>query len=356
MSRVAVCGLLVFFALASGCSHGQRGARDVTVSTKEKHFKTLRQLTFEGTNAEAYFSADGKKLIFQGHTAAQGCDQIYTMNLDGSDRRLVSVKGGRNTCGYFLKDDKRVLFSSTFEDGQACPRERDRSKGYVWEIFKGYDIYTANPDGSDVAPLTRTPGYDAESTVCGGKITFTSAREGHSLDIYSMNLDGSGVERLTHEIGYNGGPFFSPDCTQIVYRAYHPSKKRAIRLFKKAIAEGYVPPSPLELYVMQADGSDKRQLTALDAASFAPSFYPSGEKVVFSSNFGGDARKRVFQLYAVPTSAKLASAGEIEAITAEGTFNGFPMFSPDGKLFVFASNRNSASPHELQIFLAEWQD
>ncbi|MBI3555532.1 MAG: PD40 domain-containing protein [Deltaproteobacteria bacterium] len=351
--------ILLTLIVVSSCSHAPK-ASSIAPGAAEKHFKSLKQLTFDGTNAEAYFSPDGKKLIFQGHTPAQGCDQVYTMNVDGTDRKLVSVKGGRNTCSYFL-NDKRVLFSSTHEAGAECPKERDRSKGYVWEIFKSYDIYTANPDGSDVKPLTRSEGYDAESTVCGGKITFTSAREGHSLAIYSMNVDGTGVEKLTHEVGYNGGPFFSPDCTQIVYRAYHPRKKSEIKKFKKAISEGYVPPSPLEIFVMKADGSEHKQLTHINAASFAPSFYPNGKRIIYSSNrpttdkpaADKDAPPgRVFQLWGLNAE----TGNEEEAITAEGSFNGFPMFSPDGKYLVFASNRNSANPHELEIFLAEWQD
>ncbi len=350
--------LLTTLAVISSCAHGPK-TMPLAPGAAEKHFKSLKQLTFEGTNAEAYFSPDGKKLIFQGHSSKQSCDQIYSMNVDGGDRKLISLKGGRNTCSYFL-NDKRVLFSSTHAESAECPKERDRSKGYVWEIFKSYDIYTANPDGSDVKPLTHSDGYDAESTVCGGKITFTSAREGHSLAIYSMNVDGTGVEKLTHEVGYNGGPFFSPDCTQIVYRAYHPRKKSEVRKFKKAIAEGYVPPSPLEIFVMNADGSGKKQLTHINAASFAPSFFPNGKRIIYSSNRPTSDKPavenappgRIFQLWGLSSDKGDAE----EAITADGTFNGFPMFSPDGKYLVFASNRASSNPHELQIFLAEWQD
>lgn len=356
-----LAAIIAFVLMASGCAHRPKGHGEASFKNEgvkpgaaEKHFKSLRQLTFEGTNAEGYFSPDGKKIIYQGHTPAQACDQVYVMSLDGSERKLISAHGGRNTCSFFISPDK-ILYSSTMSAGAGCPKERDRSKGYVWEIFKSYDIYNSKIDGTDFKPLTTTDGYDAESTVCGGKITFTSARENQSLNIYTMNLDGTGVERLTHETGYNGGPFFSPDCTQIVYRAYHPTQKSEIKKFKRAVSLGYVPPSPLELFVMNADGGDKRQLTAFGAASFAPSFYPHAEKIIFSSNFANKSKKeRIFQLYAVPTNAKLAT--EAEAISAEGTFNGFPMFSPDGKYLIFASNRNSSNPHELQLFLAEWQD
>lgn len=349
--RLVSCFLALLGAVA-GCAHGEK-ARDIPLSAKEKHFKSLKQLTFEGTHAEAYFSPDSKRLIFQGRSGDQGCDQIFTMNIDGSNVKLISTKGGRNTCSFFINKD-RVLFSSTQEAGSACPKERDRSKGYVWEIFKSYDIYSANPDGSDIKPLTRADGYDAEATVCGKKITFTSARKGDSLHIYTMNIDGTDVRQLTQKPGYNGGPFFSPDCRHITYRAYHPTQKDEVKRFKKAVSEGYIPPSPLEIYVMSAKGSGDVQLTDMHKASFAPSFYPKGDKIIFSSNLGPDDQSRVFQLWAINSHKKLQT--EAEQITAEGTFNGFPMFSPDGKYLVFASNRNSANPHELQVFLAEWQD
>jgi len=352
---LVISAVITVFILSSGCSHNP--AKGIAAGAKELHLKNLQQLTFDGTNAEAYFSPDGKRLIFQGHKQG-GCDQMYVMNLDGSNRQLISHNGGRNTCGYFI-DEKKVLFSSTHLAAKECPPEADKSRGYVWDIFKSYDVFTAKPDGSDVKQLTQIDGYDAESTVCGGKIVFTSARQGSSLQIYTMNLDGSGVEKLTHQVGYSGGAFFSPDCTRIVYRAYYPQKKDEILSFKRAVRKGFVPPSPLEIYTMNADGSKKTQLTAMKAASFAPSFFPSGDRVIFSSNYSQSDEPqqhqpgRVFQLWSLDARSKLQT--NAEQITTEGTFNGFPMFSPDGKHLVFASNRNSSNPHELQLFLAEWE-
>lgn len=354
----AFLGVLgVLAAVASGCSHGTTssalGAREVKPGPKELHFAKLTQLTFEGTHAEAYFSPDGKKLIFQGRPGPKGCDQIFVMNVDGTDRKAISTRGGRTTCSFFSSNDQG-LFSSTHEAGSECPAERDRSKGYVWEIYKSYDIYATDLAGGELRPLTRSPGYDAESTVCGDLITFTSARDGNALHVYTMKTDGSDVRRLTSKIGYNGGPFFSKDCSRIVYRAYHPQKKSERKAFEAAVAEGYVPPSNLEIFVMSREGSQNTQLTELHAASFAPSFFPDGKKVIFSTSLSTDPQKRSFQLYEI--SAHEARQKKPVAITSEGSFNGFPMFSPDGKHLVFASNRNSENPHLLQIFLAEWKD
>lgn len=348
MRAVASLALFALFVLVQGCSHGMT-AREVSPGTTEAHFKSLKQLTFEGTHAEAYFSPDGKQLIFQGRS--KGCDQMYVMNTDGSDRTLVSVEGGRNTCGYFIDAD-RILYSSTHLAGNECPKERDRSKGYVWEIFKSYDIYTAKSDGSDIIPLTNEVGYDAESTVCGDMITFASARSGNGVHVYTMKTDGSAVRQLTKGAGYYGGPFWSRDCKRITYRAFIPSKKE-LAGFKLAISQAYIPPGNLEVWAMNADGSNKKQLTAMNTASFAPSFFHDGKKVIFSSALSKTGG-RAFQLYSIDSRKTKQVAAE--AITAEGTFNGFPMFSPDGKYLVFASNRHSANPHELQIFLAEWKD
>ncbi|HYX69494.1 MAG TPA: hypothetical protein VE825_10205, partial [Terriglobales bacterium] len=245
---------------------------------QETHLRNVRQLTFGGTNAEAYFSADGKQLIFQATPPDGKCDQIYTMTVDGTDVRQVS-KGGRTTCAYFYPDGKRILYASTYQSDMECPPPPDWSKGYRWAIYPSYEIFTANPDGSEVKQLTHHWGYDAEATIStdGKKIVFTSLRHGN-LDIYTMDADGSHVKRLTHELGYNGGPFFSSDGQWIVYRAYHPSSKADIAEFQGLLQQGLYHPTTLELWIMRADGSGKRQITHLNAASFAPFMFPGGKR------------------------------------------------------------------------------
>ena len=317
---------------------------------QEKHLRNVRQLTFGGQNAEAYFSADGKKLIFQSTRDDLKCDQIFTMNVDGSDVRMVSTGKGRTTCGYFYPDGKKILYSSTHLADPQCPPRPDYSKGYVWAVYSGYDIFTANPDGSDLQQLTHTSGYDAEATISidGKKIVFTSTRNG-DLDIYSMDADGRHVKQLTHELGYDGGPFYSPDRKWIVYRAYHPTSEKEISDYKELLAQGFIRPTTLELWIMRADGSGKRQITNLNAASFAPSFFPEGKRIIFSSNQGSTGGMGNFELYAINVDGS-----GLERITYSPGFDGFPMFSPDGKKLVWASNRNAKAPHETNIFIADW--
>jgi TolB protein len=315
---------------------------------QEKHLRNIKQLTFGGENAEAYFSADGKKLIFQSTRDGYGCDLIYTMNVDGGDVHLISTEKGRTTCAYYFPNGKRVLYSSTHLASKDCPPRPDYSQGYVWAIYPSYDIFTAKPDGSDLRQVTDTRGYDAETTINRqGKLVFTSTRSG-DLDIYRMDSDGRNVKRLTHELGYDGGPFWSYDGKQIVYRAYHPQTEKEKADYTALLKQNLIRPTVLDIWVMNADGSNKRQVTHLNKASFAPYFFPDGKRIIFSSNVA-DPKGRDFDLYMIKTDG----AG-MERITYNNTFDGFPMFSPDGKKLVFASNRNAAKQGDTNIFIADW--
>lgn len=315
---------------------------------QEKHLSNLRQLTFGGENAEAYFSADGKKLIFQSTRDGRQCDQIYTMNVDGSDVRMVSTGEGRTTCSYFFPGDKRILYSSTHLGSKECPPRPDFSKGYVWALYPSFDIFTARPDGSNLKQLTRTDGYDAETTISRkGKLVFTSLRDG-DLDIYTMDADGKHVKRLTNELGYDGGPFWSYDGKQIVYRAHHPQTAAEKADYIALLKQHLIRPTTLEIWVMNADGSNKRQVTHLNKASFAPYFFPDGKRIIFSSNMN-DPKGRDFDLYMINVDGT-----GLERITYNDTFDGFPMFSPDGKKLVFASNRNARARGDTNIFIADW--
>ncbi len=317
----------------------------------ERHLRSIRQLTAGAQNAEAYFSPDGRKITFQSQRDGFACDQIYMMNLDGSDVKLISTGKGRTTCSYFMPDGAHILYASTHLGGDACPPQPDRSKGYVWSLYPSYDIFVADTNGSIVRRLTETAGYDAEAVVSprGDRIAFTSIRGG-DLDIYTMKLDGSDVRQLTHELGYDGGPFYSSDGSKIVYRAYHPMSDQDIADYRALLAEEKIRPMNLEIWMMDADGSNKIQLTHTKAANFAPVFCPDGKHVIFSSNRADTSRVPMdFDLFMIGTDGK-----GLERITYSLGFDGFPMFSPDGKRLLFVSSRNGASMWDTNIFLADW--
>lgn len=323
----------------------------------EKHLRNVRQLTFGGQNAEAYFSADNRYLIFQHQGEGVPCDQMYIIPVDTPDGKpaqpkLVSTGKGRTTCGYFLSGRDRILFSSTHAASPECPPKPDYSRGYVWPIYDTYDIYTAKSDGSDLRRLTKSAGYNAESTITrdGKKIVFTSTRNG-DLDIYTMDADGSHVRQLTHEFGYDGGPFWSYDGKKIVYRAEHPKTPQEIADYKDLFSRGLIRPGNLEIWVMDADGSHKQQVTRNGAANFAPYFFPDGKRIIFSSNMADPRNGRDFDLYMINVDGT-----GLERLTYYPDFDAFPMFSSDGKKLVWASNRNGTAPHETNIFIADWQD
>jgi len=315
----------------------------------EKHLSNIRMLTNGGENAEAYLSFDEQKLIFQATINEMQCDQIFTMNLDGSNKQLVSTGKGRTTCAYYLPGDDKIVYASTHLAGEDCPPPPDRSKGYVWQLYNTFDIFSANADGSDVTQLTFSEGYDAEATVSpkGDKIVFTSTRDGDP-EIYVMNIDGSNQIRLTFQKGYDGGAFFSQDGSKIVFRASRPVTEEELADYEALANDGLFRPTTLEIYTMNADGSDIKQITNFGKASFAPFFFPDGERIIFSSNVNSESG-RDFDLYMI----NIDGTG-LEQITFNETFDGFPMFTSDGKQLVFCSNRFNAKEGDTNVFIADW--
>ena len=358
---IALASLVVTVILATEVGGQQKsglaGAGPVVHGTpddplrdpREIHLRHVKQLTFGGQNAEAYFSYDGRRLTFQTTRAPYECDQIFMMNADGSDQHLVSTGRGKTTCSYFYPDGKHILYSSTHLSSPQCPPRPDYSQGYVWGVYSAFQIFYATDDGKILKQLTPGPGYNAEATLSadGKKIVFTSSRDG-DLEIYTMNPNGSGAKRLTYTLGYDGGPFFSPDGKWIVYRAHHPTGAEEVARYKSLLDKDLVEPLLMDLYVMRADGSDQHAITHLGEASFAPAFFPDSQRIIFASNYQHPGTSE-FELYAVNRDGS-----GLEPITFTGGFNAFPQFSPDGKRLVFASNRNAREPHEINIFLADW--
>ncbi len=318
----------------------------------EKHLANITQLTFAGENAEAYFSTDGKLITLQCTRDSFLCDQIFTMTPDGKNLKLVSTGHGATTCSFFIPGTDELIFSSTHEKGVECPKKPDRSLGYVWGLFD-FDVYRAKRDGSNLRRLTDTPGYDAEAAVSpdGKEIVFCSGRDG-DLDLYKMNVDGSNVRRLTYTVGYDGGPFFSPDGKYIVYRAFHPRNPAELTKWNTLWENQAVSPVRLELWIMNTDGTHQRQLTELGGASFCPYMSPDGNWIIFTSNFADTSHSRMpnFDLYRIRPDGS-----DLERITYSPIFEGFPMWSYDGKKLIFASNRGEQkTPRDTNIFIADW--
>jgi Tol biopolymer transport system component len=326
----------------------------------EVRLRNIRQLTYGGNNAEAYWSFDDKNLVFQSdwkRLNGQGCDQIFVMparaiSKEETPYKLISTGKGRTTCGYFLKDG-RIIFASTHEHGDACPTFAPFAGGrYVWPIFDSYDIYVSNADGTEIEALITSPGYDAEATASpdGKYVIFTSTRSG-DLELWRYDLQTGETLQLTDEPGYDGGAFFSRDSKKIVWRASRP-KGEALLKYQELLKKGMVEPSEMTIYVADIDGKNVQQVTNLPGANWAPFFHPDGKRIIFASNHhtigqGG----RVFDLFLINIDGT-----NLEQVTHTGTFDAFPMFSYDGTKLVFASNRNvTRSPtRDTNIFIADW--
>ncbi len=364
--RKTIVALII--ALSTGACHtGNKPAGEKTRENfkadslrypQEKHLLNIRQLTFGGDNAEAYFSFDDSRITFQSNNPdwQLECDQIFTADLETSDMarvppQMISTGMGRTTCSYFMPGDTTILFASTHAGDHSCPHvppPREDGK-YVWPIYDDYDIYVSDLKGNIVDTLTQEPGYDAEATVSpkGDRIVFTSLRSG-DLELYTMNMDGSDVRQITSELGYDGGAFFSQDGSMLVFRASRPKTEEEIKIYKGLLADGQVMPTNMEIFVCNADGSNLRQVTNLGKANWAPYFHPSMQKVIFSSNHAS-ARGYQFNLYMI----NLDGTG-LEQVTFDGVFDAFPMFSFDGRKLIFSSNRNNGGTRATNLFIADW--
>ena len=355
--------IIIIFSLAS-CNFFKKDnikkKENTLLYSEEIHIKNIKQLTYNGDNAEAYFSFDDSKLVFQSNNTDWGvkCDQIFitdtnNFSMEINTPNMISNKLGRTTCSYFLPGDSIIIYASTYLSDSLCPIEPKRREDgkYVWPIYSGYDIFTADLNGNILSQLTNYPGYDAEATVSpmGDKIVFTSIRSG-DLELYTCDIDGSNINQVTNELGYDGGAFFSNDGTKLVFRASRPKTDNEIHDYKQLLKEGLVQPTKMELFTCNIDGSNMKQITNLGNANWAPFFHPSDEKIIFSSNHKSQ-RGFPFNLFMIDTTGQ-----NLKQITFDDTFDSFPMFSNDGKKIVFSSNRNNNGTRNTNLFIADWYE
>lgn len=325
----------------------------------EKHFKNLAMLTHGGDNAEAYFSFNGKHVSFQSNFSKWGlkCDQIFNLDINAASKdstykpHMISSGKGRTTCSYYLKDNKHILYASTFKGGDECPPVPETKGKYLWAVYKSFDIYVSDLKGTIVSQLTDSDGYDAEATVSpkGDKIVFTSDRSG-DLELWTMDIDGKNQKQITFGLGYDGGAFFSPDGKKLVFRASRPTEESEVKEYKELLAQGLVAPTTMEIYTCNVDGSDLKQITHLGKANWAPFYHPSGKKIIFSSNHHSK-KGYDFQLFMINEDGT-----GLEQITHQSMFNAFPMFSPNGKKLIFSSNRNNGGTRDTNLFIVDWVD
>ncbi len=311
----------------------------------------LRQLTFDGTNAEAYWSPDGSKLVYQAVKAGDRADQLYLYDFATGESKRISDGKGKCTCAYFLRDG-RIVYSSTKHAGDAPPPPPDRSKGYVWPLYRDFEIYVLDPATGREQRLTDSDGYDAETTVSvdGSRLVFMSQRDG-AFGLYTMNPDGTDLRKVTRKRCYTGGAFFSPDGTRLVYRSFYPADAKQEAMLDRMLAERALIPFPgmvIEICEAAADGSGERAVTSTGKINFAPSYHPDGRRIIFTSDAAATTRGG-YNLFLVN-----ADGSGFEQVTRHAGFDGFPVFSPDGKRLVFISDRNAKSRHELNIFVADW--
>jgi Tol biopolymer transport system component len=341
------------------CSHhpvAQQG--DPMLQFKgEQRLSNIRQLTFGGTNAKASWSSNGQWLIDQHQDASnspQTCDQIFRLSVDGKINQRVSNGLGSAISAFYHPDNSRILYSSTFASKSTCPAPRDLSQGTVWPLYTTYQIYSSKPDGSDTFPIE--PGapraYNAETATCkDGSIVFTSDRSG-DLELYVGKFDSLGtikdIKQITNSLGYDGEASFSADCKYLVWSASRPQRKKEVKAYRALLKKHLFVPKEVEIWVANADGSQARQLTQLGATSISPHFTSDQTRVIFASN-PRDPHGSHFDLYLIGTNGK-----GLERVTFSNTYDGSPMFSPDGKYLVFSSSRYAKQPSDTNLFVADW--
>ncbi len=331
---------------------------DYLIQEGEAHIAHLWQLSRGGENAEGYWSFAGDRIVWQRTAGTMGCDRIFVTHPEKGSPVPVSNGLGVTTCAYFLPGDRELLFASTHGSETECPPRPDFSRGYVWGLHPQYDIWVHELATGAQRAIVEGWGYDAEATVSplGDRIVFTSTRSG-DLELWTCDLEGGDLFQVTDTPGYDGGAFFSHDGRELVFRATafsdDPAEAEAERAgYRELLERWLVRPGRMELFVIDPDGENRRQLTQLGGANFAPFFLPDDSRIAFATNHHDqEGRGRNLDLFSVGLDGQ-----GLERITFHEDFDSFPMFSPDGRYLAFSSNRGGGAPGETNLFVAEWRE
>lgn len=330
--------------------------RDDLLLPGEEHLAHLWMLTAGGQNAEGYWGFAGNRLVLQRRERDLGidCDRIFVTDADTGALKQISNSRGVTTCSYFLPGDEQIVYASTQSHQEGCPPPPDMSQGYTWMVHPEYEIYVHDLASGSEKALTEAWGYDAEATISplGDRMVFTSTRSG-DLELWTSDLDGSNLFQVTDTLGYDGGAFFSHDGSKLVFRTTRfvgNDLATEERRYRELLDEWKVRPHSMDIMVIDVDGTNRRRVTDLGQASFAPFFFPDDSRIIFATNSHDVEARRNFDLFAVDVDGS-----NLERVTQFEGFDSFPMFSPDGRFLAFSSNRGNGKPGETNLFVAEWK-
>lgn len=358
---IGTAALLLLASAALSAAASRPPAAPIQATGEEpdetRFLSRSRRLVYEGRRSgEGYFSPDGSRMVFQSERLGDNpFYQIFLMDLESGDVSMVSPGTGKTTCAFIQPGTGHVLYSSTHHDPRSKElqqaeldfRASGATRRYSWDYDPEMELYVTDPNTGKERRLTKTLGYDAEASFSpdGEWIVFSSMRDGYDGELteeeaktlevdpsyfgelYRMRADGSALQRLTNTPGYDGGPFYFPDGSRIIWRRFSEDGLTA------------------EVWSMKPDGTDQKQLTTFGAMSWAPYVHPSLEYVLFASNKLGFSNFEVFMV-------DIAGTKEPVRVTYTDGFDGLPVPTPNGKQLVWTSSRHGGEG--AQLYIANW--
>jgi Tol biopolymer transport system component len=353
LSRAVALAVLASFSTSAAWADTPEAAAELG---EDSFLTRVQRLTYEGRRAgEGYFSPDGTKLVFQSEREeGNPFYQIYLLDLKTGDTKRISPGKGKTTCAFIRPGAGDILFGSTHLDPETERLQKEeldfrasgKQRRYSWDYDPAMDIWVADGSTGELTRVTEEYGYDAEASYSpdGEWIVYSSMRDAYERELseeeakilavnpsyfgelYIMRADGSEKRRLTNAPGYDGGPFFSTDGERIVWRRFDKEGLTA------------------DVYTIKADGTGEKRITDFGSLSWAPYMHPSGEYVLFASNKLGFSN---FEIFMVDTEG----TREPVRVTYTEGFDGLPVPSPDGKTLVWTSSRHGEGG---QLYRGTW--